>query len=324
MALVAVVLIWTAFASSLFAQFKEPAPSEPEPGREVIQKWRMGMVVTADGGGFRGIKGTVAVPMDWPPEQRVRVLQEDLSPEVAVDYRTIKDVARQMNVTIPGLRDGEEAKAIVTFEIRRSLQAAPDETGGFVRPNARRLDSKQAGYLRPSPYIESTDAAIVEAAKTIGADKETAWAQVEAIYDWVREKVTFKDNRGGTVKGAVDTLRDGVGDCDERTSLFIALCRAKGIPARTVRVPGHCYPEFCLLDPNGAGRWFPCQAAGTRAFGAMPDPRPILQKGDNVASLDPRTKKKTQVRFLPETLVGLPAGGGGRLRLKLVCERLDE
>jgi hypothetical protein len=201
-----------------------------------------------------------------------------------------------MNVTIPGLRDGEEAKAIVTFEIRRSLQAAPDETGGFVRPNARRLDSKQAGYLRPSPYIESTDAAIVEAAKTIGADKETAWAQVEAIYDWVREKVTFKDNRGGTVKGAVDTLRDGVGDCDERTSLFIALCRAKGIPARTVRVPGHCYPEFCLLDPNGAGRWFPCQAAGTRAFGAMPDPRPILQKGDNVASLDPRTRGRSSGR----------------------------
>lgn len=290
----------------------------------MTQKWRIGMVVTADGGGFRGIKGTVAVPMDWPPEQRVRVVERDLSPEVAVRYDTIKEVARQMIVSIPGLKAGEEAKAIVTFEVRRSLQAAPDDTGAFKLPNAKRSDTKLATYLRPSPYIESSAAEIIEAAKTVGADQENAWAQVEAIYDWVREKVKFEDNRGGTVKGAVDTLREGTGDCDEMTSLFIALCRAKGIPARTVRVPGHCYPEFCLLDPNGANRWFPCQAAGTRAFGAMPDPRPVLQKGDNVPSFDPQTKKKTQVRFLPETLVGLPTGGGGRLRWKLVCEPVNE
>jgi hypothetical protein len=107
------------------------------------------------------------------------------------------------------------------------------------------------------------------------------------------------------------------------TSLFIAMCRASGIPARTVRVPGHCYPEFYLSDQAGEGHWFPCQAAGTRAFGGMPDPRPILQKGDNVLVADPRTKKKTKVRFLPETLVGLPAGDGGSLGLKLVCEQTE-
>jgi hypothetical protein len=103
-------------------------------------------------------------------------------------------------------------------------------------------------------------------------------------------------------------------------SLFVALCRAESIPARLVRVPGHCYPEFYLLDRNGKGHWFPCQAAGTRAFGSMPDPRPILQKGDNVLVPEPGTKKKTKVRFLPETLIGLPVGGRGALKLKLVCE----
>ena len=38
-------------------------------------------------------------------------------------------------------------------------------------------------------------------------------------------------------------------------------------PARTVRVPGHVYPEFYLLDEDGKGRWFPCQVSGTRDFG---------------------------------------------------------
>lgn len=327
--LAAVAVLWAALASSSFGQFKEPAQSEPKPGSDVTQKWQIGMIVTADGGGFRGIKGTVAVPMDWPPEQRIRVLKGDLSPEVAVSYQTIKDAARQdaahqMIVMIPGLREGEEAKAIVTFEVRRSLQAAPDDTGVFMLPSARRSDAKLAKYLSPSPYIESSAKEIVDAAKTVGADKENAWTQVEAIYDWVREKVEFEDNRGGTVKGAVATLRDGTGDCDEMTALFIAVCRAKGVPARTVRVPGHCYPEFYLVDQSGTGHWFPCQAAGTRAFGVMPDPRPVLQKGDNVQTFDPQTKKKTQVRFLPETLVGLPTGGGGRLKLKLVCGRVDD
>ena len=48
-----------------------------------------------------------------------------------------------------------------------------------------------------------------------------------------------------------------------------------------VWVPGHCYPEFYLEDAEGRGHWIPCQAAGTRAFGSMPEHRPILQKGDN-------------------------------------------
>ena len=59
------------------------------------------------------------------------------------------------------------------------------------------------------------------------------------------------------------------------------MCRSVGIPARAVWVPGHCYPEFYLEDEHGQGHWCPCQAAGTRIFGAMPEARPILQKGDN-------------------------------------------
>ncbi len=320
---VAVAACWAALAASSLAQLKEAAPAEGKLGQEITQKWRVGMIVTADGGGFRGIVGTVTVPMDWP-EQRVQVLKEDLSPGVAVSCQTIKGVARQMSVKIPTLSAGQEAKAIVTLEIHRLVPTPPDDTGVFVLPNAKRFDPKLASYLRPSPYIESSAAEIVEAAKKVGADKENAWDRVEAIYDWVRDKVQFEDNRGGTVKGALATLRDGTGDCDEMTSLFVALCRASGIPARTVRVPGHCYPEFYLLDQDGKGHWFPCQAAGTRAFGVMPDPRPVLQKGDNVLAADPRSKKKTPVRFLPETLVGLPMGDGGSLRLKLVCEPADD
>jgi hypothetical protein len=320
----AVVACWATLSVPSLGQFKEAKEPESKSGQYVIRKWRIGMIVTAEGGEFRQIVGTVTVPTEWP-EQQVRRLKEESSAGVVLSDQDIKGVARQMVVKIPVLEAGQEAKAIATYAVRRQVQIPPRNTDVFVIPNLKRTDPKFRDFLNPSPYIESSAPQIVETAKKIGADKQNAWDRVEAIYDWVREKVQFEDNQGGTVEGALATLRDGKGDCDEMTALFVALCRADGIPARTVRVPGHCYPEFYLRDRAGEGFWFPCQAAGTPAFGGMPDPRPVLQKGDNIQVTDPRTKKKTKVRFLPETLVAAPPTvGGSRLRLKLVCEPVEK
>ena len=86
---------------------------------------------------------------------------------------------------------------------------------------------------------------------------------------------------GRPVRGAKEALKNKVGDCEELTSLFIALCRNQGVPARSVWVPGHCYPEFYLEDADGEGRWIVCQSAGARQFGTIDDARPILQRGDS-------------------------------------------
>jgi hypothetical protein len=118
-------------------------------------------------------------------------------------------------------------------------------------------------------------------AKTVGADKEKAWDKVEAIYDCVRGKVAYKE-KSGPARSATNVLKEGAGDCEEFSSLFVAICRAANIPARIVWVPGHVYPEFYLEDGNGKGHWFPCQSAGAREFGGLTDLRPIWQKGDNI------------------------------------------
>src|SRR6185295_13350269 len=137
---------------------------------------------------------------------------------------------------------------------------------------------KVSAFLGVSPFIETTNAKIKTLAKDLIKDKESAWEKVETIYDYVRDHVEYQD---GPLKGAVAALKDGKGDCEELTSLFIALCRANKIPARTVWVPGHCYPEFYLVDKAGHGYWIPCQAAGDRDFGGIGELRPILQKGDS-------------------------------------------
>ena len=311
-----VLLAWVlpvAFATSAFGQFRQSDPDGAKLGEMLVQRWRCGVEVRAVGGPCTGIVGYIPVPVDWP-EQQVEVVEEDIAPEAKVSYTTVDNGVKIMVVKIRHLAAGETAKALVTFEVRRSAVLPPDDADKYVLPDARKIGRQMRSYLSPSPRIESRDRRIRTLAKEIGADREKAWQRVEAIYDWVRENVEYKN---GPLKGALAALKDKTGDCEELTSLFIAICRAAGIPARTVWVPGHCYPEFYLLDPDGKGHWFPCQAAGSRAFGGIPEHRPILQKGDNFR---PPWNKRDRQRYLAEHLDGT----GGRPRVKFVREQVSK
>jgi hypothetical protein len=299
-------------STSAWAQFKQGDAGGAQTGKTTTQRWRAGMVVKAEGGPCSDIVGTIPVPVDWP-EQQVTVVKEDVSPLARISYDILEGGVKQMIVKIANLPPGQEVKALVTFEIKRTEILPPDSTDDYLLPDKKRLDKAVRPYLAPSPLIESTNSKIKGLAKQAGADKEKAWDRVEAIYDLAREKVKYQE---GPIKGALAALRDGTGDCEEITSLFIALCRASDIPARTVWVPGHCYPEFYLIDKDGKGHWFPCQAAGSRAFGGIPETRPILQKGDNYK--DGRERK----RYLPEKVTG--GASLGKPKVKFVREMVAE
>jgi hypothetical protein len=303
-------------AASALAQFKEGGEEGKEGaklGQSQTTRWRVGMIVKASNGACHGITGYAPVPTDWP-EQEVSTVEEEVSPEAKIHYEMVDGGVRIMNVKIGQLAAGKEAKALVTVEIRRSMILPPKNTDIFVLPDPKKLPREIRPYLTPSPKIESRDPKIRELAKQIGADKEKAWDHVEAIYDWVREKVKYKT---GPLKGALAALKDGTGDCEELSSLFIAICRAADIPARTVWVTGHCYPEFYLEDDKGEGHWFPCQAAGNREFGGITELKPILQKGD---SFRPPKNSKERQRYMAEFLIGTPSPGGGQPECRFVRE----
>jgi hypothetical protein len=316
------ILVITALfgvASSACAQFKEEAeePGGVRLGEAKTQKYRAGMSVTAVGGPCKAIHGYIPIPTDWP-EQQVSTVKEEISPEAKVSYRTVQSTVKVMEVRIAYLPPGQEAKAIVTFEIRRHAILPPEKTDLYVLPNIKKLPANVRSYLSPSPLIESQDPKIRSLSREIVNKEEGAWKKVKAIYDWVREHVKYQN---GPIKGAKAALKDGTGDCEELTSLFIALCRAADIPARSVWVPGHCYPEFYLEDGKGAGHWFPCQSAGKAEFGGISELRPILQKGDNFLTLLP---PKERQRYLAERLTGIPMQKGGTPRVRWVRELVQE
>ncbi len=283
-------LLLTFVAGNACGQFERSAPDGQLLGEVKTQRWQIGFVFSAPAGPCRNIMATQSVPMDWP-EQKVTIVGQDVSPGVEVDYQEIGGAARQMVVKIPQLPAGTEARAVITFEIRRAFLLEPEKTEEFTLASRAKTPAEVRRYLSPSPNIESTSREVRDLAVRIDPSDAPAWKRVEAIYDWVRTNIEFVDNQGQEPVGTQTTLERKHGDCDEMSCLFIALCRASGIPARLVQVPGHVYAEFYLLDATGNGRWFPCQLAGTRAFGQMPEHRPVLQKGDNLSSAHTGRKK---------------------------------
>jgi hypothetical protein len=285
----------------------------PRLGPETTSRWRFGVTVKATAGPVSGLKATMAVPKDWP-EQAVKLLSQDKTPHVGgISFRELEGGVKLMIVAIPRLAEGEEASAGVTYEIRKRQLESPTETSVYQLPKA---NSSLAKTLAPSPFIESKDARVSALAAKLTADVPSAWQKSETIFDWVRANVKYEFAE--QIKPATAALSDGIGDCEELSSLFIALCRASKIPARAVWVPGHTYPEFYLADEKGRGHWFPCQAAGAdREFGSMREDRPILQKGDNFQVPGERGPQ----RYVKQSLTAKDAAGPPEV--KFILERAE-
>ena len=307
-----------------------PAPELPEAARTPdgggVLQCRRGMVIKAEGGGFRDIVGSMAIPADLPGEQKVRVVNEDLPRGATVRYKTLEDFTRQMVIAMPSLTAGKEVRAVVTFEVEVLPPAAiPPDAAEFTVPATAKTDRKLAQYLAPSPLIESNNAAVRGLADEIAGDKAGTWEKLRAIHAWVYENIKFEMPKELGRQGCPKTIEKRSGVCAEKNSLAVALLRASQIPARMVRVAStakfeHCYYEFCLAGKDGTETWFAGDASATAAL----QPRlgsqghVILQKGDNLLVQNPKGKTKSKQRFLETTLSGMPRSPNAQLKLEMI------
>lgn len=85
-------------------------------------------------------------------------------------------------------------------------------------------------YLQEEKYIEVNDPTVKNyASKIKGETKEEI---VQNMYEFIQKHMTYKHLKG--VSGAKRALNEKVGECSEYSAIMVALCRAKGIPARIV------------------------------------------------------------------------------------------
>ena len=85
-------------------------------------------------------------------------------------------------------------------------------------------------FTQPELHIESANLQITSLANELSKGKKTACDQVRAFYNYAGDALTYSYNHEAW--GAQATFGLMGADCTEYASLVIALCRAKGIPAR--------------------------------------------------------------------------------------------
>lgn len=128
-------------------------------------------------------------------------------------------------------------------------------------------------YLAPTS-LGPIDGPVKELADTITAGKTTVLAKARAIYDWICGNMYRDPATKGCGPGDVCALLvTPGGKCTDIHSVFVALCRAAGVPAREVfgirqgkeavvdiSTWQHCWAEFFL---PGYG-WVPVDPADVR------------------------------------------------------------
>jgi len=117
-----------------------------------------------------------------------------------------------------------------TVTVKPRVFRIPD----FV-PTVKSLPQRISRYLLPSRGIQSEAREIRNLFATLVPEekRKNAAAVVRAAYDWCRRRIRSTDARGTT--DALTCLRLGEGSCGGKSRLFTALCRAGGVPARTVK-----------------------------------------------------------------------------------------
>jgi hypothetical protein len=111
------------------------------------------------------------------------------------------------------------------------------------------------------PWSGATDAWPIDApevraaaAEALGKDAPASPRErVERVLAWIHEHVRYGGDEVGSRYGVVKVLKQGFGHCWDQSDVFVALCRAAGVPARQtggwlLHSEGHVWDEVRLGD----------------------------------------------------------------------------
>jgi len=89
-------------------------------------------------------------------------------------------------------------------------------------------------YCKGAKFWETRDPDLIDIAQTLrGESGDDVLKYLRSTFQFVQENMKFRENLNHRL-GARRALKEGKGDCDEFSDLFITLCRINKIPARRV------------------------------------------------------------------------------------------
>lgn len=134
-------------------------------------------------------------------------------------------------------------------------------------------------FLKAEPRIEADSPEIIGLAKQLKGRNTLSTA--ESTFRWVAENLRYSGYSAND-RGALYALRKKQGDCTEYMSLFVALCRANGIPARGIG--GYVCPANMILKPNDYHNWAEFYENGTWQL-ADPQKKAFRNQGETYIAM---------------------------------------
>lgn len=194
----------------------------------------------------------------FPPEKKPSIIEDD-SGNIYAQWNNILINAGQ---TFTAELQYYILSFSVTYQINPQLVKSYNESSNLY-----------IKYTQQEDLIESNHPEIISKAAEITNNVENIHEKVSRIYNFVISHLRYVAQN--TERGALWALRNKVGDCSEYSYLFVALCRAAGIPARIqagfvfhssreVTSNGHMWAEYYLEDYG----WIPVDPTW-RLFDAM-------------------------------------------------------
>ena len=254
---------------------------------------------------------------------------------VSDEYQAISDIRIEGNQSFDGIYKDPSTGNMALYaewttpqkKLRRldfsfKVSSIGERVGNLSGENyASAIPEEVSGYLEGTNFIP-VEGVVKEISDKIVTSEDTITERARAVYDWVVEN-TYRDPEiQGCGTGDVEVLltRKAGGKCADISSVFVAIARASGVPAREVfglrlglgglgisdiTKGHHCWAEFYR---PGSG-WVPVDPADVRKavlvnnlkiedagafreyyFGTVDKMRVVLGRGGRGVSLAPKLR----------------------------------
>jgi len=161
--------------------------------------------------------------------------QDDDRQDVIMD---IKQVTDELGTEI-GVIEKSDPGNLFVYNIPGVVKARANHL--TLLPSSYSVPNDVKIYMQPTAHIQSSDARIRSLAEDVTKDSKDDFERVAKLAMWVHDHINYDLTYTGKALDALSVLDQRRGVCAEYTTLFIALARSIGIPAKFVA--GYSYGE---------------------------------------------------------------------------------
>lgn len=191
--------------------------------------WRVNIIINAKG---KGTRAKVRLTLPQRTERQVIYNEHFENDELALSVLDRPETGNRMAYWRSELLEGARIIQYFFSVQLKSRQFAVSQNDRISKEPLTRYPQGFERWLNPSPHIQSKAPEIKKQLRKIIGKEKRVDLVTRKIYDYVRGEVQYRSEKGS--KDAAETMKQMVADCGGHARLFVALCRAAGIPSRMV------------------------------------------------------------------------------------------